>query len=274
MNDQNQSNLENQKNRDNQTFQNDRTADKLSETENKKPEQGPPVSIPSRTSRNLAIAAIVILAAVVLWGITRNGTHNTHAEDEHAGHQGHITDNSQDISKHDHSTHQNPEGSAMTNSRSLADIVASARGWGPVSTKWYGKEAPDFTLKDLDGKEHRLSDYRGKNVMLVFWATWCVYCTMEVPHLRALDNIINKNGYPMKILSISDYNETEQQTRIFAEKNKMNYTVLLNKAYLPRPFVVDSLPTSFFIDPEGKIKMATSGMLTLGDMKGLLEAKR
>ena len=266
MNDQNLSNIENKDNRENPA-ENAEKGKKPVSTE----------SNPSGTSKNLVIAAIVILAVVVLWGIMKNGTQSTHAEDEHASHQGHISnhshDNSQDISSHDHSTHQNPGVSSVANSRSLADIVASARSWGPSYTNWYGKEAPDFTLKDLDGKEHKLSDYRGKNVMLVFWATWCGYCIMEIPHLIALENIINKNGYPMKILSISDYNETEQQTRAFAETKKMNYTVLLNNAYLPRPFIVEGLPTSFYIDPEGKIKIATSGMQTLGDMKGLLEAE-
>ncbi|MHC4346579.1 MAG: redoxin domain-containing protein, partial [Planctomycetota bacterium] len=58
----------------------------------------------------------------------------------------------------------------------LEDVIRGATGWGPVFQSWNGKPAPDFTVTDLEGKKHKLSDYRGKDVMLVFWATWCRPC--------------------------------------------------------------------------------------------------
>jgi len=89
----------------------------------------------------------------------------------------------------------------------LEDVIRSASGWGPAYESWRGKEAPDFTLRDLDGKVHKLSDYRGKDVMLVFWATWCPPCMMEIPHLIALRNRVGADK--LAILAITNEVRTE-----------------------------------------------------------------
>ena len=76
---------------------------------------------------------------------------------------------------------------------SLSRVIAAARTWGPAYNFWAGQTAPDFTLTDIKGKTHKLSDYRGKNVMLTFWATWCAPCIMEVPHLKALRDTVGQD---------------------------------------------------------------------------------
>jgi peroxiredoxin len=155
---------------------------------------------------------------------------------------------------------------------SLKDIIntKSRRGWGPVFELWYGQPARDFVLPDLEGKEHKLSDYHGKDVIVVFWATWCIPCHYEIPHLIALRNLISKDE--LAILAIS--NEDPRVVRRFMSKAKINYTVLSNhKSYLPAPFrLVTGIPTSFFIDKEGNIKIITQGTLLLADTKAILEA--
>jgi len=158
---------------------------------------------------------------------------------------------------------------------SLSDVIRAARTWRPSYTSWYGKTAPEFTLTDLDGKEHKLSDYRGKDVMLVFWATWCPPCMIEIPHLIALRDTVSKDK--LAILAIS--NQKPDLVKKSVAQKKINYVVLLEQNNMPAPFGVlriyktSGIPCSFFIKPDGKIKLATSGLLSLRDMKAILQAE-
>jgi peroxiredoxin len=159
---------------------------------------------------------------------------------------------------------------------SLDEVIRSARGWGAVYTSWYGRTAPDFTLTDIAGKQHKLSDYRGKDVMLVFWATWCRPCIMEIPHLIALQNVIGKDKLAVLAISyITPVNTTEMVKRFVEQIEQINYTVFSTReSTMPAPYnTIQGIPSSFFINPKGKIKLATSGLLTLGYMKAILEAE-
>ena len=152
---------------------------------------------------------------------------------------------------------------------SLNDIIKAARTWRPAYEPWYGKPAPDFTLADLAGRDHRLSDYCGKNVLLVFWATWCPPCKREIPGLIELRNTVSEDN--LAILAISD--EELDVVKKFVAQAKINYTVLSNRGAMPSPFnAINFIPCSFFIDPEGKIKLATSGLISLGEIKAILQA--
>jgi peroxiredoxin len=160
---------------------------------------------------------------------------------------------------------------------SLSDVVRAARTWRPVYNSWYGKLAPDFALSDIKGKQHKLSEYRGKNVMLIFWATWCGPCIMEIPHLIALRNTIDQGKLAMLAVSyISTFPpETTEKVKDFVEQNKINYTVFsTDMDAMPSPFSrVSSIPCSFFIDSQGRIKLAAEGLLSLGEIKAILQAE-
>jgi len=160
---------------------------------------------------------------------------------------------------------------------SLNDIIGSRKYWNTAFTSWYGKMAPDFTLTDITGKQHKLSDYRGKDVMLVFWATWCGPCVKEIPDLIELRNTMGEDKLAMLAISYITTMppNTTEIVKGFVERQKLNYPVLsVNRSDLSAPYnQVNGIPCSFFIDTEGKIKLATLGVLSLGTIKAILQAK-
>lgn len=164
-------------------------------------------------------------------------------------------------------------GSWFPQSQNAADasyehLTKSHASWDVAFTSSFGKEAQDFTIEDIEGKTHRLSDYRGRNVMVVFWATWCPPCNLEIPHLIELRKTVAKDK--LAILAIS--NEEPERLKSFAESKDINYTVAsLGGKTLPEPFAnVASIPTTFFIDADGKIKFAAVGVVSLADAKVIM----
>lgn len=112
--------------------------------------------------------------------------------------------------------------------------------------------APDFTLETLDGKNMRLSDLRGKAVLLNFWATWCGPCKIETPWLVELQNQYRSQG--LQIVGVAMDDSGKDEITKFAKEMGMNYPVLLGKeavgdAYGGIPY----LPETFFIGRDGKI---------------------
>ena len=152
---------------------------------------------------------------------------------------------------------------------SLDDIIKAAKTWGPAFKNWPGTPAPDFALLDINGKVHRLSDYKGKNVLVIFWATWCGPCKREIPDLIELRKTVDPNNLAMLAIS----NENPNLVKRFVAQAKINYDVLHDRGTLPMPYnSIRVIPCSFFIDTEGKIKLATVGMVSLKEIKMILHA--
>jgi peroxiredoxin len=150
----------------------------------------------------------------------------------------------------------------------LGDIIKSAKSWGPAFKPWFGRTSPEFTVTDIDVREHSLSSYRGRNVLVVFWATWCPACKLEIPHLIELRKEIGEEE--LAIIAIS--NESSARLKAFVSDKGINYSVASATNALPSPFGdVTSIPTTFFIDRNGQIKLVAVGLVELDDAKKILE---
>lgn len=157
-----------------------------------------------------------------------------------------------------------------TGQASMEDIVNSRKTWEVVFESWTGKSAPDFTVDGTDGQVHKLSDYHGRNLLVVFWATWCPACNAEIPHLIDLRKMYGEEE--LAILALS--NESLDVLKNFAAKKDINYTIVTPGENLPAPFSnVTSIPTTFFINPDGKIKLAALGLVPLKEARAIVEAE-
>jgi thiol-disulfide isomerase/thioredoxin len=155
-------------------------------------------------------------------------------------------------------------------SKSLEEIILQRNSWNPILAEFYGKQMPDFEVADITGKTHRLSAYRGKNVVVVLWATWCVPCMAEVPNLVALRDIMSEDK--LAILAIS--NEPADVVKSIAEKRNMTYTVISYQSQLPGPFSnIRGIPTALFIRPDGTLKLVIEGGAHLSELKAIILAQ-
>lgn len=120
------------------------------------------------------------------------------------------------------------------------------------------RAAPDFTLLDMEGKNIKLSDFRGKVVILDFWATWCPPCRMEIPHFIALHQ--QYKGQGLEVVGVSLDNDGVKVVKPFAEQNKINYTMLVDGHPVARLFGgVQSIPTTFVLDRQGRVAKVLVG---------------
>jgi len=112
--------------------------------------------------------------------------------------------------------------------------------------------APSWELQDADGKTIHSSDFKGKVVVLDFWATWCPPCKAEIPGFIALQNEYGKKG--LAVIGISVDEGGAAVVKEFAQKIGMNYTVVLADEKTPQAFGgIEAIPTTFIIDREGRI---------------------
>jgi peroxiredoxin len=113
------------------------------------------------------------------------------------------------------------------------------------------KPAPDFTLKDAGGTSVKLSDLRGKVVLLNFWATWCGPCALEIPWFIEFEQQFKSRG--LEVVGVSMDEDGWAAIKPYVAEHKLNYRVLLGNDSVSQLFGgVESLPTTFVIDREGR----------------------
>ena len=110
-------------------------------------------------------------------------------------------------------------------------------------------EAPDFSLKNLDGDDISLSSYRGKLVFLNFWATWCGPCREEMPSMQALYDNLNEAGFEIVAVNLQ---ESQRTVSKFINQNGYTFPVLLDSnGKVGGTYGARSIPTSYLIDTDG-----------------------
>jgi cytochrome c biogenesis protein CcmG/thiol:disulfide interchange protein DsbE len=156
----------------------------------------------------------------------------------------------------------------------IGTILSGCSDGGPEKGR---TAAPDFTLRDISGREVSLSDFRGKVVLLDFWATWCPPCLMAIPHLNSLQEEYSADGF--EILGINlDQTDARSLSR-FTETMKISYAVLIGTPDVASKYGVNPIPTTFLIDRQGRLRSKAVGFSqalhekTVSEIESLLKEK-
>ncbi len=132
-----------------------------------------------------------------------------------------------------------------------------------------GNQAPDFVLTDMQGKKHRLSDYKGQGVFLNFWGTWCPPCKKEMPYINNQYQQFKEKG--VQVLSV-DIQESELAVNQFADRYKLDFPIMIDKdKEVMTAYGVDQLPATFLIDKSGKVVKYYTGELSENMVREFME---
>jgi peroxiredoxin len=122
-----------------------------------------------------------------------------------------------------------------------------------------GKVAPDFALQTLKGETVRLSDYRGKKVIVNFWATWCPPCRAEIPDFQKL---YENNDVEILAVNLTATEQSKEHVSEFVEKFGMTFPVLVDEhSFVTATYQVRAYPTSFMVDSSGRIQFVAMGAM-------------
>ena len=139
---------------------------------------------------------------------------------------------------------------------SLLDRLPGLPEQGPTQNA----EVPDFTLETVDGKTVSLSDYRGRPVVINFWATWCAPCREEMPLLQETYDAHRDDG--LVVIGVN-VRETPEKVKRFLAEVGVEFPVLLDsEGAAVNRYLVTSLPLTFFVDREGRLRTLVVGGMT------------
>jgi thiol-disulfide isomerase/thioredoxin len=139
----------------------------------------------------------------------------------------------------------------------LAVAVDAPRADVDRFVPWNRAETPALTLKDLSGRPHALADYRGKVLLVNFWATWCEPCKDEMPSIRTLKERLA--GQPFEVLVVN-YGEAAPKVREFLAREKLDFIALLDPGKdVARAWRVRVLPGSYLVDTDGTVRYGVIG---------------
>ena len=146
--------------------------------------------------------------------------------------------------------------------RATIALVVVCASWASPGTAadlaiWSGDAPPPLVLKDPSGKEHDLAQYKGKVVLLNFWATWCEPCRAEMPSMESLRQ--RYADAPFVVLAVN-VDEPEQRIRAFLQRMPLAFQILLDPGMkATRAWNARILPASFLIGRDGRIRYSARG---------------
>ena len=150
----------------------------------------------------------------------------------------------------------------------ISEMIQPGAEWKPVFQAVWGKPATEFTVAGIDGNKHKLSDYTGKAVLIVKFATYDPGCQKQISHLKELSSMFTEEK--LQILAISD--EPAETVKAFAADKNLNFLIAAGRTRMPNPYrSARRLPTSFYINKDGLIKLAIQGVIPSQDLKKLIE---
>ena len=156
-------------------------------------------------------------------------------------------------------------------------VADTAGGAAKYVSPLTGKAAPEFALEDLSGRKVSLKSYKGKAVLINFWATWCAPCKIETPWLIELRNQYAAQGFEILGVSADDIDrddaqklsEEKKEIARSAEQMHIPYPVLIDGGSLDTAYGgLDELPMSFFVDRKGTVVAAQLGLTSKDDIEG------
>ena len=131
------------------------------------------------------------------------------------------------------------------------------------------RPAPDFTLPDVHGTEFSLSDYRGKTVVIDFWATWCVPCLYQIPVLNEFW-VNHRDGGEIVVIGVAVDVEGAEVVAPWVAEQGVEYQILIGDEGLSREFGVMGFPTIAIVNPDGDIVATHAGILNVDDLEALI----
>ncbi len=141
----------------------------------------------------------------------------------------------------------------------LAALAFSAAAGAAELKPWTGGATPPLVLPDLHGRTHRLADYRGKVVLVNFWATWCAPCLEEMPSIERLRQSLA--GQPFEVLAVN-IGEPPGRIERFLEKMPLGFPMLLDRdTGAAKAWKARVVPATFLVGPDGRIRYVRYGEL-------------
>jgi peroxiredoxin len=141
----------------------------------------------------------------------------------------------------------------------LQSLSASRAVQADVKPEDVRKIAPDFILNNASGEAVKLSDFKGKVVLLNFWATWCEGCKVEIPEFIEFQNEYKDKG--LVVIGVSTDKDGWKAVKPFVQEKRINYTVLLGEDEICKLYGVEAMPVTLLIDREGRIAASHEGVM-------------
>jgi len=153
-----------------------------------------------------------------------------------------------------------------------SDFDGNNNNNGQINT---GSQAKDFTVEDIDGKEVSLSDFRGKPVVVNFWASWCPPCKAEMPYYNEVYKEVGDEVQFMMVDLVDGSRETVATAKAFIEDNGYEFPIFFDTDQdAAIAYGVYSIPTSIFIDKDGKVVKSITGGLSKDELLAEIEMIR
>ncbi len=149
-------------------------------------------------------------------------------------------------------------------------LAAAGPGHANLIPAAQRKPAPDFTLNDASGRPVRLSDFKGKVVVLNFWATWCHGCQTEIPWFIEFQRIYRNRDFAM--LGISRDDDGWKAVRPYLARKQLNYPVMIGTEAIATQYGAEQLPVTLLIDKSGHIAARHEGVVRKSDCQAEIEA--